>query len=241
MTFSTIAGHHPLGASTGVLGRGGDWGGLVREACRISTHAVELAALEAGELPALMAFLAERPRLPFRYVSVHSPVKGVEALDDAARAAALTPLPLFVRSIVVHPDLITDPAPFRALGRRVVVENMDARKDDGRTAAELAPLMAELPDAGFCLDVAHAHTIDPSMEVAAELLDAFRGRLRQVHLSSIREESHVSLTREDEQLFAPLLARCCDVPWILEAAPPERWAARRARLAMRAVGEPLAA
>ena len=161
MLTSSLADHHPLGASTGVLGRGGDWAALVRAACEISTHAIELAALEADELPSLLRFLADRPRLPFRHLSVHAPVKGVEAVSDEERAAAVARLPLGVRSIVVHPDLIVDPAPWRALGRRIVVENMDDRKADGRTAAELAPLFAELPEAGFCLDIAHAHTIDP--------------------------------------------------------------------------------
>ena len=240
MFSSSLADHHPLGASTGVLGRGDDWAGLVRAACGVSTHAVELAALEAAELPGLVAYLAERPRLPFRHVSVHAPVKGLEASDDAARAAAVAALPFSVRSVVVHPDLIADPAPWRALGRRVVIENMDDRKGGGRTAAELEPLFEELPDAGFCLDIAHAHTIDPTMTVAADLLDAFRGRLRQVHLSSIRDGSHTTLTREDEALFAPLLDRCRDVPWILEGPAPSRWAVA-SRLAMRAVGEPLAA
>jgi hypothetical protein len=228
-----------MGASTGLLGRGGDWPALVRGACGISSHAVELAALDGSELPGLMAYLADRPRLPFRYVSVHAPVKGVAA-SDAGRTQELAALPLSVRSIVVHPDLIEDPAPYRALGRRLVIENMDDRKADGRTAQELAPLFAALPEAGFCLDVAHAHTVDPSMRVAAELLDAHRCRLREVHLSSIREGAHVELTPEDEVLFAPLLGRCRDVPWILEAAPPARWAVP-ARRRLRAVGEPLAA
>jgi hypothetical protein len=237
--LTSLAGHHPLGASTGVLGYGGDWPGLVRAACAVSSHAVELAALEAAELPALMAFLADRPRLPFRYVSVHAPVKNVLG-SDAERAEVLARLPLFVRSIVIHPDLVEDPAPYRALGRRVIVENMDARKSAGRTAAELAPLFDELPEAGFCLDIAHAHTIDASMEVASELLDRFRNRLREVHLSSIRDGSHTELTPEDEALFAAHLGRCRDVPWILEAAPPARWAVP-ARRPPRAVGEPLAA
>src|SRR5215212_2100332 len=152
MLVSSLAGHHPLGASTGVLGRGGDWAGLVRAACDVSTHAIELAALEADELPSLLSFLADRPRLPFRHVSVHAPVKGVERVPDGDRAADVADLPLAVRSIVVHPDLIVDPAPWRILGRRVVVENTDDRKAGGRTAAELAPLFAELPEAGFCLD-----------------------------------------------------------------------------------------
>jgi hypothetical protein len=237
--LTSLAGHHPLGASTGIVGRGDDWRVHVRDACRVSTHAVELAALDAAELPSLEAYLAGRPRLPFRHVSVHAPVKGVLE-SDAERAAVLARLPLTIRSIVVHPDLIEDPAPYRALGRRLVIENMDDRKAGGRTAAELAPFFAALPEAGFCFDIAHAHTVDRTMGVAAELLDAFRGRLREVHLSSIRDGRHVELTPEDEALFAPHLARCRDVPWILEAAAPARWAVPT-RAPLRAVGEPLAA
>ncbi len=237
--LTNVAGHHPMGASTGILERGADWPSLVRTACAISTHAVELAAHDVTELPGLVRYLAGRPRLPFRYVSVHTPIKGTLG-SDAERVAALLELPHSVRTLIAHPDLVRDPAPWRALGRRLVFENMDARKGHRRTAAELAPLFEELPDAGFCLDIAHAHNVDPTMSVAAELLDRFRGRLREVHLSSIRENSHTVLTPEDEKLFAAHLSRCRDVPWILEAAPPARWATR-ARLPMRAVGEQLAA
>jgi hypothetical protein len=237
--LTNVAGHHPMGLSTGVEGRGDDWPGLVRAACAVSAHAVELAAHDAAELDGLVAYLAGRPRLPFRHVSVHTPIKGALG-TDAERVAALHALPAGIRTLIAHPDLVEDPAPWRSLGRRVVFENMDDRKASGRTADELESLFAELPEAGFCLDIAHAHTIDPTMGVATELLDRFRGRLREVHLSSIRRGTHITLRPDDEQLFGPVLSRCRDVPWILEAAPPARWSAR-ATLPLRAVGEPLAA
>lgn len=238
--LTPLAGHHPMGASTGALGRGDDWPALVRAACGVSTHAVELAAHDAAELSGLIAYLTGRPRMPFRHLSVHTPVKGVAGLPDAQRVAELQRLPASVRTLIAHPDLVADPRPWRALGRRLVFENMDDRKLTGRTVAELEPLLQALPGAGFCLDVAHAHTVDPSMRLASELLDRFRCRLREVHLSSIRAGAHVELTPEDEALFTPLLARCRDVPWILEARPPARWAAP-ARAARTPVGERLAA
>jgi hypothetical protein len=219
----SLSSHHPMGVSTGVLARGEDWPTIVRAACAVSTHAVELAAHHVAELGSLVGFLARGPRLPFRHLSVHTPIKGALG-TDAERVAALRDLPLSVRTMIAHPDLVADPEPYRALGRRVVFENMDDRKTTGRTADELEALFDALPEAGFCLDIAHAHTIDPSMTVAAELLDRFRGRLREVHLSSIRNGAHTGLTPEDEALFTPLLSRCRDVPWILEAAPPVRWA-----------------
>jgi len=127
---------------------------------------------------------------------------------------------------VAHPDTLSDVGKYRALGTRLVLENMDDRKITGRVADELETFFEDLPDAGFCLDVAHVRSVDPTMDAAHELLDRFRSRLRQVHLSSLDDGHHVPLTEDDERLFAEVLSRCRDVPWILEAWPPERWAAQ---------------
>ena len=64
----------------------------------------------------------------------------------------------------------------------------------GASPTSSRPFFEALPEAGFCLDVAHAWSIDPTMDVARELLDRFRSRLRQVHLSSLSGGHHVPLT-----------------------------------------------
>ena len=212
--------HHPLGASTGYMaGFRGDWPRLVEEVSRVSSFAAELAALGEDELPALVEFLDAEPALPFRYLSVHGPSKGRQ-MQAEELVARLAELPGFVDAIVLHPDQIEEPAVYAPLGGRLVIENMDARKTTGGRAEELAQLFDALPEAGFCFDIAHAWSLDPSMESGEELLDRFASRLRHVHLSSLSEEGgHVPLTEEHEELFAPLLTRCRDVPWILEAEP----------------------
>jgi hypothetical protein len=48
-------------------------------------------------------------------VSVHAPVKN-RVLNDASSAQLLNGLPLWVRSIVTHPDALDDPAAYRELG-----------------------------------------------------------------------------------------------------------------------------
>ncbi len=235
----SLAAHHPIGVSTGVFHElRGLWPRLVAAACEVSTYAVELSALSEDELPGLIEYLAAKPRLSFRYVSVHAPVKH-RVQDDAASARRLSELPLWVRSIVTHPDSLEDPAAFRELGTRLVLENMDDRKDSGRTADELAPVFKQLPDAGFCFDVAHACSIDPTMGVAGDLLDRFRSRLRQVHVSSLIGGHHVPLTEEDEERFAAVLDRCRDVPWILEARPPDRWLEELRSPGLASIGETL--
>lgn len=219
-----ISAHHPLGASTGFFKQWrGLWDELLRRALAISSFAVELAALSEAEFGGLLAFLRNGPHLPFTYLSVHAPVKGREAPDQAL-VEWLRDLPPTVETIVIHPDTLTALDAYRVLGRRLVLENMDLRKASGRTADELAAVFEQLPEAGFCLDIAHAWSIDPTMRVANELLDRFGDRLRQVHLSSLLEGKHVPVSADQETAFRPVLERCLDVPWILEAEMPARWA-----------------
>ena len=69
--------HHPLGASTGYMSDlRGDWPALVAQAVELSPFAAELSVLSEAEVDGLSRFLASRPSLPFRYLSVHGPSKG---------------------------------------------------------------------------------------------------------------------------------------------------------------------
>jgi hypothetical protein len=210
--------HLTVGCSTGFMhAQRGDWPGLVREAAAQSSFAVELAALSEPELPGLVRYLESGPSLPFLFVSVHAPSKH-RRIPELDMVAVLGRLPHRVDAIVVHPDAIGSVERYRSLGRKLAIENMDVRKPTGQTAAELAGLFAELPDAGLCFDVAHAKSVDPTMAEGERILDSFGDRLRHVHLSSLDSDCHhVPLTERDESLFAPLLSRCRDVPWILEA------------------------
>ena len=109
------------------------------------------------------------------------------------------------------------------LGRRLSLESMDPRKPVGQTAGNLEPWFDALPEARLCLDVAHAQAVDPSLEVGHELLARYSSRLSPVHLSSLdAQHHHVPLTDEDIARSARLLARCGDVPWILEAPLNEK-------------------
>lgn len=214
--------HSPVGASTGYMEESrGNWDELVEQAVELSTFAIEFAALSEDELPGLLEYFATEPSLSFRYVSVHAPSKRL-TMPEPDLVADLARLPRWIDAIVVHPDVIRDPANFAPLGRRLVLENMDKRKQDGRDVGELQRFFDVLPDAGLCFDVAHVASVDPSMEEGDRILNAFAGRLRHVHLSSLDEKSHhISLRPDDEERFADLLRRCRDVPWILEAPPSD--------------------
>jgi hypothetical protein len=212
--------HYPIGVSTGYMADlRDDWPAQVSAAWKLSAFAIELSALSETELPQLLAYLKKMPALPFRYISVHGPSKN-RMLAEEVLVKELLELASWAHCVVMHPDTIETPSAYRSLGRKLVIENLDSRKSWGRTADELTPLFAELPDARFCFDIAHAWSMDKEMGIANDLLDRFRDRLQQVHLSSLSEDlRHVPLTSDDASLFGPLLQRCLDVPWILEAPP----------------------
>jgi hypothetical protein len=214
----TLRQHGLVGASTGhIESHREDWDQLTVEAAAVSGFAVELSALSEDELPSLLEFLNADPQLPFHYLSVHGPSKK-RRLPEPELVQLLQAVPPWVDAIVMHPDTIEDPRHYAGLGRRLVLENMDERKKDGRTVAELDRHFQALPDAGLCFDIAHAKSIDPTMQMGHTILDAFVSRLRHLHISSLDESSHhVPLNSEDESLYLPLLQKCRDVPWILEA------------------------
>lgn len=217
---SVVSRHHPLGASTGYMqDLRGEWDQLVAEAWAVSPFAIELSALSESELPSLGSYLGNARSLPFRYVSIHGPSKQ-RRMDERKLVDELVDLARLADGVVMHPDTFEQADLYRPLGQKLLIENMDARKPTGRTCEELATTFAALPEAGFCFDIAHAWSIDPTMAVAGELLDRFGSRLRHIHLSSLSNDlHHIPLTAEHEELFRPVLARCVDVPWIFEAPP----------------------
>lgn len=219
-----VTAHYPVGASTGWLaaeqraaGQAPAWAQLVGRARRLASGACELAALSEPELPGLVEWLAQRPSLPFDFLSLHAPSKA-RTLPEPEVVELLLQVAGRVDAIVLHPDVIDDHATWAPLGRALVLENMDPRKQDGRTAASLAPHFERLPEAGLCFDVAHACAIDPTLAEGHAILDRFGDRLRHLHVSALdAAHHHVALSSQDEERIRPLLERCRDVPWILEA------------------------
>jgi hypothetical protein len=193
-----------------------DWRRALDRASAEQWRTVELTAVVEPLLGALVELLQRDgdALAGFERVSLHAPIA---ARDLAATAAVLAALPL-EGDVIFHPDVWrTEPA-LRAFGTRVVFENMDIGKSFGRSVDDLRAVFAAHPFAGFCLDVAHVWTNDPTLALGHDLLDAFDGRLRQLHVSGIEPDgTHRPTTEADLALYRPLLDRCAGVPWILEA------------------------
>jgi hypothetical protein len=229
----------PLGFSTGALAHG-DFRralGLVAPLrAELGLDAVELSALRFEELAPLIASLDEiAPALaPYSHVSLHAPSHYPAAAEPelARRLADEVPAPW---TLVLHPDAVHDPDLWLPLGHRLAIENMDGRKP-GRTVGELAPLFDRLPEARFCLDLAHALQVDPTGGEAGRLLGAFGERLAEIHLSRIDDTGrHLGLDAATVASVAVLAPRIpATAPVILETPAATGELARQVDHARRA-------
>jgi hypothetical protein len=193
-----------------------DWRDAVARARAEGYRTLELTAVVEHLLVSLPAFVAADGGLlaSFARVSLHAPVHVAHAPGTLATIAGL-PLD---GDVIFHPDVWAEEAAVAQLGARVVFENMDVGKRFGRDVDDLRHVFAAHPRAGLCLDVAHVWTVDPTMQLGHDLLDALGDRLRQLHVSGIeRDGTHRPTTAADLELYRPLLDRCRHVPWILEA------------------------
>lgn len=206
------------GFSTGSIA-----GGDVDLGLRIASHpgatAIEVSALRESELhPVLGAIdgLFEQLR-KFDYVSFHAPSR-LQHMFEADLVDKLQVIAEREWTIVVHPDIITDFGAWRNLANCVCIENMDKRKPMGRTVPQLAKVFDALPHASFCFDIGHARQVDPTMQEAYSLVEAFADRLKQVHMSYVNTRSrHERLNYECWLAYRAVIRQLpTDVPIILE-------------------------
>jgi len=211
---------HRFGIATGSWPERDDWPAAIARATQESWRVVELTAITVPRLTSLLRDLPNGALDGFDRVSLHAPV-----LFETSASAWAHELTWLAREhdVILHPDVYRDEAWLESLGPRAVFENMDAVKSFGRDVADLRGVFERFPAAGFCLDVAHVWTNDRTLALGHELLDAFGERLRQLHVSGIEPDGrHRETTAADLELYEPLLGRCSQVPWVLEAELVDR-------------------
>lgn len=206
-----------IGFSTGAIAYD-DFSSALRLLDPTRANAVELSALRAVELDALLSAvpsLLKRLQKRYEYISFHAPTdfENEEALVERLKAVADLKM-----NIIVHPDTIHDISLWKGLGSRLCLENMDSRKPVGRTAEELRSFYEQLPEARLCFDIAHARQVDSSMTEGLRIVEEFRDRLVQVHLSEVNSKGkHFSMSFAAKRAYEPFAEIMSTVPVILES------------------------
>lgn len=171
-----------IGYSTGAIALGD----FSRAIALLATHkfqAIELSALRINEVEPLMKALPRLDLSSYTYISFHAPSSFAED-EEEGLVQLLSGLPENW-PIILHPDAIHKLERWAALAPRLAIENMDGRKNTGRSVRELLLIFARLPGAKMCLDLGHARQVDSSMIGAYSLLEAFSDRIVQLHVSEV--------------------------------------------------------
>ena len=162
--------------------------------------AVELSALRIDEVEPLVRAVPDLDLHFYKYVSFHAPSAFAEHEEERLISLLIQLPPAW--PIVLHPDAIHRVERWLPLASRLAIENMDRRKNTGRTASELREFFALLPGSRMCLDLGHARQVDSSMVAAYLLLTEYADRIVQLHVSEVDTfNRHEAISRAAELAF----------------------------------------
>jgi hypothetical protein len=209
-----------IGFSTGALALGDFKVGL-EMLQRKAVTTVEISVLREHELSLLRDTINQLDLTSFKYVSIHAP-SFFEPTNESAIVSKLRNLTEGY-PIVVHPNAVYNWDLWKPFTNQLLIENMDRRKDIGRTAKDLERIFGYVPEAGLCFDIGHAKQCDTTMTEAYLILKKFDARLKQVHLSEVSTQSvHARLSSSfisSVQEIAEFIPN--NVPVILESPVEE--------------------
>lgn len=159
----------------------------------------------------------------FRNASVHLPSSPTTPEDYALEIAAAAVAHHYDR-LIVHPYVIRDEKRWKHLGAKLVIENMDFRSPGFMTASDMQGVFSRLPEARFCLDL--AHSFGWCADEAGKMIDHLSDRLIAVHYSEIDRitgDHLVEVSGEAVVSHARHLMRVgTDVPIVFETGPSSR-------------------
>lgn len=193
-----------FGYSTGAVALG-DFGRALNLLSRYEFEAVELSALRISEVEPLLEALPNVDLERYKYVSFHAPSAFKES-EEQYLVQLLSRLPANW-PIVLHPDAIHHIERWLPISDRLAIENMDRRKDTGRSVSELQDFFQTMPNARMCLDLGHARQVDPSMVGAYQLMKKFGDRIVQLHISEVDTlNRHDTISKAAEIAFLQVRA-----------------------------------
>jgi hypothetical protein len=125
----------------------------------------------------------------FERVSIHAPCHKRYDRNDAteqllAQVASLVDVTA-AEYVVLHPDVIDDWDMVIESGIPFAVENMDCKKEFGRTVDDMV-WIHERTGFPVVIDLNHCKSNDATMDLADDFLEAFRGNIVEFHLSGYK-------------------------------------------------------
>jgi endonuclease IV len=181
-------------------------------------NAIELSVQKLDRIAGL-ADLDLRLLKKFRYVSIHLP--NIMYKNDSETINVISQINSFcertrIDLLVLHPDFVEDWDVIQKFNVNVAIENMDNRKNSGKTPEEIQILTQE-HNLDFVLDINHVFTVDPTMNLREKFLNLLGERLREFHVSGYSKEFiHMPISESKQDFLLKGLLK--KVPIILESS-----------------------
>ena len=165
----------------------------------------------------------------FDFISLHAPFLNVKYKQNNENSRILSELNAIaekvdVKVVVFHPDLVEDFSLLSTSGLPVAIENMDPRKKRGKDVNDLQSIFEEFPKFGMVYDICHLSLVDPTLEEGEKMIEIFKDRIKEIHLSGIgkENESHVLLSesKNGDELLEH--SRLLKAPKIIEGVFPSK-------------------
>ena len=160
----------------------------------------------------------------FDYVSIHAPCIEVRYKPDTKTEKIIKKLKqlcgcLPIQGLVLHPDITDDFKYLEDSGLPFLIENMDNKKDFGKTPEHFRELINEC-SMGFVFDAQHAYENDSTMKSGIELISIMGNRLKEMHVSGQKKsEMHYPIHASDNrEAIQKILELGIEVPKILEVS-----------------------
>ena len=215
---------NPICVSTGFLYRlFNDRNEIIGKIKKFSPQGIELSFSHPEQL---FEFVISKENLNYlqklEFNSIHAPWH-VNYADNAVCGRVLEAVQklctmIGAKNVVFHPGQGLDFGALNNYDFPVSIENMDWRKDAGKTPQQIEALLKENEMLGFTFDFAHALTI--SQDDIPLYIDKFKDRLVEVHLAMLNKElkDHGFLHKFDNPKIRGLLnyLKSVNVPIVLE-------------------------
>lgn len=206
-----------LGFSVGATNPHASRTEILSRILELTNEAVEIGFVEVGRI--IKGWSEEEIELvkEFKYIELHAPA--VEDLPDGSmrllrysksNPEAIRVIDLIQQfrkkvnndTILFHPDIVVN---FdwlnEVFGESLAFENMDNKKQFGKSVEDMEKVFEYSPQAGWVCDVNHIYTIDHSMKLAETFHEKFKSRLRQYHLSAYAGFHSPFVENENEKII----------------------------------------
>lgn len=192
-------------------------GPLLNYIRKLDIEGVEITFAEINELNAFRVSKTNMEWLKtLDYVTIHAPFRRPKGMSDTDYIAPVYRLykKLGAQHIIIHPQDLPEYSVLRKYRMNVSTENMRPYKHISHS--DLERILRTYRGMGLCIDVAHAYV--HSKDETKKLVERFRDKITQVHLSgTYGKQDHRSLrivTKRFMESIEPI--RQLDVPIVIE-------------------------